>query len=112
MIPDAMLPQTVTRIRPSTSTDAYGNTVRDYASPASSLDMTSWVQQDQRDEPLADGRDPLVSDWLLITNETDILGYDRITFDSKTFEVKGDPKPTYTPAGYHHTESTLRLVVG
>lgn len=108
-----MLPQTVQRIRPSTSTDAYGNTVRTYTvPPAASKDMAAWLQQDHRKEPLSDGRDPLEQNWTLITNDSDIDGYDRIIFGALTFEVEGPPEPVYTPAGYHHTESTLRKVEG
>lgn len=113
MIPPHLLPHTVQRIRPSTSTDAHGNTVRDYTvPPATSADMAAWLQQDNRKEPLADGRDPLEQDWLMITNETDILGYDRIVFGALTFEVEGPPGPAYTPGGFHHTEATLRKVDG
>ena len=113
MIPTALLPQTVQRIRPSTSTDAYGNAARTYAAPpADSKDMAAWLQQDRRLRPLSDGRDPLEQNWLLMTNDDDIQGYDRIVFGSITFEVEGPPESVYTPAGYHHTEATLRKVSG
>ncbi len=111
-IPAGMLPQTVTRIRPATSTDTYGNTTYDYGAGASTASMTAWLQQDDRAEPLSDGRDPLEQIWLMITNDADVLGRDRITFGTITFEVQGPPEPAYTPAGYHHTESTLRVVSG
>jgi hypothetical protein len=111
-IPDAMLPQTVTRVRPNTSTDTYGNTTYSYASPASSASLAAWLQQDKRTEPLSDGRAPLEQVWLMVTNDADVLGRDRIVFGSTTFEVDGPPEPVYTPAGYHHTESTLRVVAG
>jgi hypothetical protein len=111
-IPAHMLPQTVTRVRPDTSTDTYGNTTYNYASPASSTSMAAWLQQDNRAEPLSDGRAALEQVWLMLTNESDVLGHDRITFGSSTFEVDGPPEAVYTPAGYHHTESTLRVVSG
>lgn len=112
-VPEGMLPHSVTRIRPSTSTDAYGSTVYGYTvPPASSASMSAWLQQDVRLEPIADGRDPLTEKWLMITNESDVLGRDRIVFGAQTFEVDGPPKPVYTPAGYHHTESTLKRVQG
>lgn len=113
MIPAHLLPQTAARIRPSTSTDGHGNTVRDYTvPPATSASITAWLQQDNRKEPIEDGRDPLEQLWLLMTNETDILGYDRIVFGALTFEVEGPPAPVYTPSGFHHTEATLRAVSG
>src|SRR5262245_16415564 len=112
-VPAALLPHTVTRIRPATTTDTYGSDLLTYTvGPATSTTMAAWRQQDNREEPVADGRDPLLQRWLMVTNDSDVLGYDRITFGSLTFEVEGPPKPTYTPAGYHHTESTLKLVSG
>lgn len=110
-IPAYMLPQSVTRIRPSTSTDTYGNTTYNYAG-GSSTSMAAWLQQDNRAEPLSDGRDPLEQAWLMITNDADVLGRDRVTFGTTTFEVQGPPEAVYTPGGYHHTESTLRVVAG
>ena len=111
-VPASMLPQTVTRVRPSTSTDTYGNTTYDYASPTSSTSMAAWLQQDDRAEPLADGRAPLEQRWLMVTNDSDVAGRDRITFGALTFEVDGPPEPAYTPAGFHHLEATLKLVEG
>jgi len=112
-LPAAMLPHTVQRIRPSTSTDAYGNAVRNYTvPPATSLDVAAWVEQDTRKEPLTEGRDPKEQTWLLLCNEQDIQANDRIVHGSLTFEVAGPPAPIPTPAGYHHTEATLRKVDG
>jgi hypothetical protein len=108
-IPAGLLPQTVTKIRPTTSTDTYGNTVYTYGSGTS---ITAWLQQDDRKEPLSDGRAALEQIWLLITNEPDVLGHDRIVFGTTTFEVDGPPEPVYTPAGFHHLEATLRVVAG
>lgn len=108
-VPDRLLPHTVTRVRPVTTTDAHGNATETGTSEKS---MAAWVQQDQRTEPRTDGRDPLVQLWLMLTNDTDVLGGDRIEWGGKVFEVEGPPEPVYTPAGYHHTESTLRAVSG
>lgn len=112
MIPAGLLPHTVTRIRPATSTDTYGNTNYNYASPTSSASITAWLQQDDRAEPLVDGRAPLEQRWLMVTNSQDVLGRDRITFGALTFEVEGPPEPAYTPRGFHHLEATLRVVAG
>jgi hypothetical protein len=111
-IPAHMLPQTVTRVRPSTSTDTYGNTTYNYASPTSSTSMTAWLQQDSRAEPLSDGRAALEQVWLMVTNDSDVLGRDRITFGTLVLEVDGPPASVYTPAGFHHLESTLKVVSG
>lgn len=114
MIPARLLPHTVTVVRPAATTDSHGNTVLDYGTGATRTQIAAWMQQDHRSEPLADGRDPLVQRWLLITNENDIQGRDRIEWDETpaTFEVDGPAYPVHTPAGVHHTEATLRVVEG
>lgn len=111
-VPASKLPHTVTRIRPATSTSSYGDVTYDYDPGAARTEMSAWMQQDKRDEPRENGRDPLEQRWLMVTNETDVLGRDRIEWSGPTLEVEGPPEPVFTPAGYHHTESTLRVVNG
>lgn len=111
-VPDLLLPHTVTRVRPATSTDAYNNTIYDHGDAAARADLSAWMQQDKRARPRSDGRDPLVDWWLLITNEQDLNGRDRIEFNGTVFEIDGPPEPTSTPAGFHHTEATLKAVRG
>jgi hypothetical protein len=112
-IPDGMLPQTVTRIRPSSSTNTYGDTAFSYiVPPATSTTMAAWLQQNNRTEEATEGRAPLDQRWLLITNDSDVEGHDRIVWGALTFEVDGPPAPVYTPGGYHHTEATLKVVEG
>ncbi len=116
-VPAGLLPHTVTRVRPATSTDDYGNETYDYVTAASRTTMRAWMQQDNRTEPASNGRDPLVQGWLMVTNNPDVRGRDRVEWTPPSgaalvFEVEGPPAPVYTPAGYHHTESTLRVVSG
>lgn len=111
-VPDAMLPHTVTVVRPADVTDDYGNTVRDYGVAATRTDVLAWLQQDHRSEPRSNGRDPLEQLWLLVTNHADVQGIDRIEHDGTTYEVEGPPEPVYTPTGYHHLEATLRIFAG
>lgn len=116
-VPAAMLPHTITRVRPATATDAYGNETYDYGAGASRTSMAAWMQQDTRAEPTSSGRDPLEQRWLMVTNDADVRGRDRVEWTPPSgaallFEVEGPPAPVYTPAGYHHTESTLRVVSG
>lgn len=114
-LPAHLLAQTVTRIRPATSTDALGSTVYDY-DVGTRTALAAWIEQQSRTEPLADGRDPLVESWLLMVNESDVDGRDRFEWEAPagtlTFEIDGPPRPVHTPAGYHHTEATLRAVAG
>lgn len=111
-VPAHMLPHTVVRVRAATTTDAYNNTVQDWGAGADRVEMAGWLQQDSRKEPRSDGRDPLEQVWLLVTNDDDVLGTDRFEGLGLTFEVEGPPAPVHTPAGYHHTETTLRVVTG
>ncbi|HEY1395022.1 hypothetical protein [Roseateles sp.] len=112
-IPDTMLPHEVTVVRPATTTDTYGSQVRDYGGAATrTAGVRAWLQQDRRAEPREDGRDPLEQAWLMLTNHADVQGLDRIEWTGPTFEVEGPPEPAYTPAGFHHTEATLRVVTG
>lgn len=117
-VPAGLLVHSVARIRPSTSTDAHGNDVKTYTvPPATSLSFAAWLQQDDRAEPRTDGREALTQRWLMISNETDVRGGDRIVWATGglTFEVDGPPEPAYTPASAtaaHHLEATLRVVEG
>lgn len=108
-LPAALLIHSATWIVPTVTTDAYGNQQRTYGSGTT---ITGRFQQDKASEPLTEGRDPLVRNWTLFTNQDGISGFDRIVFGSLTFEVEGQPSPAYGATGFHHAEVTLRLVEG
>lgn len=112
-IPAAMLPHTAQRIRPSTSTNAYNDTTRNYTvPPATSTSVVGRFEQNRSSEPRTDGREPAIREWTFFTNESDITEFDRLTFGSLTFEVEGPPAPAYDGAGFHHLEVHLRKVDG
>lgn len=115
-VPAALLPNQITRVRPVVTEDAYGNETRDYGAGATRTTMAAWLQQDHRAEPRTNGRDSLEQRWLMVTNDADVQGRDRIEWTGSAgaivFEVEGPPAPVPTPTGYHHTESTLRVVSG
>ncbi len=121
-IPEAMLPQRVTRVRPAEVADTYGNTTLNYGVTATrTTDIPAWLQQGGgsstgASEPRADGRDATVGIWTLLTNESDLLATDRIEWTGPTgalvLEIEGPPEPVYTPGGLHHVEATLRVVTG
>lgn len=115
-VPVALLPHSVTRVRPADTTDGYNNTVRDYGVAATRTAADVWLQQDDRSEPRAEGRDADVQTWLLIANDSDWVAFDRVEWSGPVgdilFEVDGPPEPVYTPAGLHHIEATLRVVTG
>lgn len=117
IVPERLLAQQVTVVRPATVVDAYNNTTLDYGAGATRTPITAWLQQEQRTEQFRDGRDPLDERWLMITNASDILGIDRIEWadhprGAVVFELDGPPEPAYTPSSLHHYEATLRLVQG
>lgn len=116
-IPEALLPQRVTKVRPASTADTYGNAVPDYGDDATrTADIPGWLQQSPASEPRAEGRDATVATWLLMTNDTDLLAADHIEWagpaGALVFEVDGPPEPVYTPAGLHHIEANLRIVTG
>lgn len=120
-IPASLLAQTVTIVRPAVTIDAYGSQQYDYGVAATRTAAAAWLQQGAAgstgaSEPLEDGRDPLVGTWLMMTNTDDVQGHDQIEWTGPVaavvFEVIGPPEPAYTPVGYHHTETTLRVVTG
>lgn len=114
-LPARLLPHTVTRVRPASAGDTFGNSELDYGGSATRTTMAVWLQQNTATEPVSDGRAPLVGGWLLMVNDT-IDGRDRFEWTGPdgavVFEVDGPPKPVYTPAGLHHTECNLKVVVG
>lgn len=115
--------QTLTKVRPSQTTDAYGNTVLSYGAAATRTTFQGWVQQDMRVESRPTGRNPAEQRWLLMCNLDDLSTDDRIEWPSGhpagplTFAVEGPPEPAYRPpgtgaGGFHHVEATLRLLEG
>lgn len=113
-----LLSELVDRVRPAVSRNSHGNTEFDYGPAAERTEIRAWVQQDSRDEPFPDGRNPAEQRWLLITDEADLTEDDRIEWANHptgliVFEVHGPPEPTYRPGpGFHHTEATLRILDG
>jgi hypothetical protein len=115
-LPSHLLTEEVTRVRPAAVTDDYGTTW-DYGTAAARAPLAAWLQQDQRTESFAEGRDVISQRWLLMTNELDIDVNDRIEWDDHPagqviFTVDGPAEPTHTPRGTDHLEVTLRVVEG
>lgn len=108
-IPSALLIHTATWIVPTTTTDAYGNTVRTYGSGTS---ITGRFEQNKATEPRVEGRDPTERGWTFFTNQDGVAAFDRIVFGTLTFEVDGPPAPVYGAAAFHHAEVALRKVDG
>jgi hypothetical protein len=116
-VPVLLEPQQLTVITPiQGGPDGFGNLTWNYAAGTERY-IFGWIQQDQRSEGFTPGRDPKEQHWLLVTNDPSITARDRVYWGTSptgpiTFEVEGPPEPAYRPDGYHHTEATLRVLVG
>jgi hypothetical protein len=110
-IPNRMLPYVVTIVRAGTTTDRYGNEVRDWNN-ATRTDTPAWIEQQRASED-DDDRAQLTSSWLLVVPATvQLAGLDRIEYNGETFEVVGPPNVVRTPTGPHHIEAVLSWVTG
>lgn len=106
------LPHRVVWQEPSTTTDRYGNTVVAFIEPTGGWpQIDAWIQQQSSTEQ-RDGRDTIVSTWMLFTNEIGVTARARIVWDSHVFDVDGVPHIVSTRRGTHHVEARLRLVEG
>jgi hypothetical protein len=107
-----LLVRDVTIRRAGTSTDRYGASVKDWGAATTTV-TTGWLAQASALEVNDLGREGQESFWTLTLPEgTDILGGDRVTVDSTTYEVDGPPNHAWTPRGEHHVEARLKLVEG
>lgn len=109
MLPERLLPHTVTVQTAGTTTDRYGNTIQDWSDPA---EVTAKARVElvltQNPNEVTNGRNDATSTWRIFTNATLTLR-NRIVWDSRTFDVDGEPGPNYDAADLHHYEAILRL---
>lgn len=107
----SLLVHDVTILRPGTTTDDNGFTVKNWSSPTETT-VKGWVSQQGSSED-RDGREAQVSTWTLFLHaDTVVAGGDRVEWGSTTFEVDGAPQRAWTPRGEHHVEVPLRVVNG
>lgn len=100
----------VTLLRPTTSTDRYGDTVK--ATTGRRVTSPARVVQQSRVED-HDGREARATGWLIyLPAGTDIVATDRVIWDGATFEVIGAPNRAPDRRTEHHVECDLRLVEG
>ncbi|MFB4265305.1 hypothetical protein [Nonomuraea sp. GTA35] len=112
MIPERLLPLTVTKVRPAHNIDRYNDPVYDYAAGATRTPIKAWIDQASASEQTPNGRDVIEGGWKLITNHTDLDPLDRIEWAGGVYELDGPAWPVHTPAGLHHLEANLRRVEG
>lgn len=117
-----LFPHTVTRVRPSSSVDGYGNTVLDYTTPVSTASVDGRLIAKTTDRFIdvvqpAKGRDAEIETWEFLTNDSDFLADDRLQWvhpsrGAITFEVEGQPMARYARDSFHHMKIQLRIVEG
>lgn len=113
MIPDDMLPHTLTVIDPSESTDGYGDTKLTYeVPPASTRDIAAYVQPAGGDETATPERDAVTWDWTAYTNDLNVTARNRVEWRGRTYRVQGPGQLWETPEEPHHAELRLVAVEG
>lgn len=106
---DHLLTEAFTITRVSTSgTNTYGEAAAAQAAPVNAL---GYLTQESTTE-LLDGRDTIVSRWMLYTGAATAIGaLDFITFQSQTFQVEGAPEQCYNPRTKIVSHQRAQLVV-
>lgn len=94
------MPETVTRLRPTTTTDGYGDTVTDWSSPTS-LTLTPYGVEPVSSSEDNDGRQAVITGFRLywINEWPDVAPTDRMTVRGTTWEVDGEPADWQPPGG-------------
>jgi head-tail adaptor len=111
VLPERLLPHSVTVQTAGTTTDRYGNTIQDWSDPDTRVirgrfEMLLSDAVKLREE--TDGRDSALSVWRFYTN--DIVDMrERLVWDGKTFDIDGQVSPTYGLTGPHHYEALARV---
>lgn len=107
-----LLVHDITIRRAGATTDRYSATIKNW-DDSTDTDVNGWITQSSGLEDHTDGREAQVGSWVLfLPTGTDILGGDRVVWESYTFEVDGPPQRAWTPRGEHHIEARLRIVEG
>lgn len=105
---------TVTRIRPSTTTSR-GSTIFDWSEDKVSTKSISGCSMQPASTSLSeDGRVLGISDTytLFAPPDADIKAGDRISFDSKVYTIEGDVRVQPSAMNLDHIEITLRRYSG
>lgn len=106
--------QTVTVVRPATTTDRYGNKKRDYGPAAERIPVDRVnVQPSGGSSEDTDDKQVTVTGWLLISAPgtlPDLRDTDRIEFEGMTLEVTGKVGRWPVPTAMRHIEAQLKEV--
>lgn len=104
-----LLADSVTRLRATTTTDDYGNTVRDWGAPTSTP-YAAEVQPLSAAENVVD-QERLETRWRCWLYPTaDVVATDRIAWDGATYEIEGDVEVWKQKGRLHHLKLILSKI--
>jgi hypothetical protein len=105
-----MLQQSATVLRTTSETrDAIGGVTP----VTSSVVVDAYLEPLRGREDLTD-RNTQIGTWLMVVGpDADIDGWDKVTYDGRTFEVTAPPEPHFNPRtkALHHYEVELQEVI-
>lgn len=112
VLPSRMLPHSIDILSPAQATDAYGNTVEDWATPTIRA-VRAYVRPAPASETIAD-RNAVTAVWQVHTNDLDVTALERVRFDGVVYAIDGQPLTWRTKpgGGRGHTKLLLRRVDG
>lgn len=106
------LPHTVTILKASTSTDAYGNPSTDWDA-AHEQHVAGWLQAGASSETHSNARDVVESSYrLFLRPGTDLSARDRVRIDGVTYRVDGEPRTPRTLLRTAYTSARLVRLEG
>jgi hypothetical protein len=89
--------ETVTRQRPTTTTDGYGDTTVDWSAPTS-VDLTVRGVEPVSSTENNDGRQAVITGFrVYLPTGADVLPGDRVVLRGATYEVDGEPADWRSP---------------
>lgn len=101
----------ITIVRAASTTDRYGNVVKDWAN-ATRTDVRGRMAQRHREE-IRGHQETQITDWICyLPPRTDVNGLDRLEWNGVTYEVGGHPNHAYGRALEHHVEVPCDIVEG
>ncbi|MFF9279514.1 hypothetical protein [Streptomyces griseosporeus] len=110
----ALYEQSVTVVRPATTTDEYGNERPDYGPAATRIPVSQVnVQPSGPSTEDTDDRQLTVTGWLLVSapgTMPDLRETDRVEFDGLVLEVTGKVSRWPVPTAIRHIEAQLKEV--
>lgn len=111
-LPPRLLTRAVEVIRPSFTTDRYGNKVADWAN-ATTTTYRGWVAPTDASEDDHDRDERRIDAKVFLPSGTDLDAGDRVRIDAAdTYDVIGPAMAFSTPRGPHHLEAAISLVEG